>query len=365
MVTQTGKWAWKLDRESIPPELRPGEFNLHDLEMLSRAETNAATRLNAAFKNYDLDLPLSFWRGARLIRNGLEIQGENPALGRTLMFEGLREYDEGRSVPIRHKVDVIHELLARGAVDQARNHIESLTPDEFQVPFPDDMDVGVSDVARIGDLIEKAGSLNTALASTPVAKEEIERLNEGVSELTDQLDTLKLKVEEKTSQIEKSFKENLALKQPITFWSERAVTHKDGRNFWFKVLLLFLVLFVLAGAIVIKASWGVIPELEPSSLPFVALFLGVPIAAILWAIRIVARVYRNEAAMYDDALERQTMLETYIAMLTEGDMRIEDRDHVLRAVFRPRTIDSMDDGGASPIAQVVQAFRDEGRKERP
>lgn len=368
MVTQIQTWRWRLDREQLHPGWHHNEFGINELQSIVQSEIAAAEKVISAFENHNVELPRSLWRGARLISNGLKLRDRNPSLAKSQIHKGLEEYDEGRSVLISEKVSTFHEMLARGSMKEVSEELARLIPRAPDVPYPEELEdknpYNASDETRLVDLVETAKGLSATIASSQQTRDDLIAVDKGVSELMGRLEGMEQEVEEKINQIELSFRESLALSKPISFWSGRVEAHRTAKWIWFALLVAALSMFVVAGVEVISSNWATLLTLHASSLPILALLLGVPTAVILWAIRIVARIYRNEAAMYDDALERQTMLQTYIAMLAGGDMHVEDRDHVLRAVFRPRTIDSMDDGGASPIAQVVQAFRDDNRKER-
>ncbi|GGD19396.1 hypothetical protein GTQ45_11745 [Pyruvatibacter mobilis] len=369
MVQQIGDWTWRLERQGSIPALLTGEVGLGNLAKFSKSEVEAAKNLQEVLSSHKFDLADSLWRGARLIANGVILEESNPSLAKSQILQGLAEYDERRSVPIAQHRSELNELLARGDIESAANYVQNLVPlISPHIPFPDELSAaGSLDSAseiRLAGMINTALELKDALSSAINVGDLLADTRLKLEELQSQSNQMEERIESGVNQIEDSFREKLALNQPISFWKSRAGAHLKARGNWFCGLIVLLTLFVIAGAIIIASTWASITTLDPASLPILALVLGVPTAVVLWAIRIVARVYRNEAAMYDDALERQTMLETYIAMLAGGDMHVEDRDHVLRAVFRPRTIDSMDDGGASPIAQVVQAFRDDSRKER-
>jgi hypothetical protein len=369
MALQTGEWIWKLERTYRVPEKFRGDIGIGDLSKIAKAEVAVGRNLQEILGSYDIEFPDGLWRGARLIANGVMLEERNPAIARAQISRGLAEYDEERSVLLAEHETKFNELLARGDTEAAKNYLMNIVPSGPEgVPFPEELTSkntpDPSSEIRLAGMINSALELKDSLSSATDVGAQLASARIEIEELQSQSEKIRDTYDRKIAQIEDSFREKLALSEPISFWSGRVRTHRIAKWIWFALLVAALSGFVVAGVEIVKSSWASLLTLEASSLPILALLLGVPTAVILWAIRIVARIYRNEAAMYDDALERQTMLQTYIAMLAGGDMHVEDRDHVLRAVFRPRTIDSMDDGGASPIAQVVQAFRDDSRKER-
>lgn len=369
MALQTGEWTWKLERTyQVPMQFR-GDIGIGALSKIAKSEVAVGRNLQEVLGSYGIDFPDSLWRGARLIANGVMLEERNPAIARAQISRGLAEYDEERSVLLAEHETKFNELLARGDTQAARNYLMSLVPSGPDgIPFPEELNskntLDPSSEIRLAEMINSALELKNSLNSATDVGAQLASARIEIEELQSQSEKIRETFDRKIAQIEDSVREQFALSQPTKLWGERAANHNRAKWIWFRVLLGAIGIFVIAGFIAIGLGWASMLTMEASSWPILVFMLGVPTAVILWGIRVIARIYRNEAAMHDDALERLTMLQTYISMLAGGEMHTEDRDHVLRAVFRPRTIDSMDDGGASPIAQVVQAFREEARKDK-
>jgi hypothetical protein len=71
--------------------------------------------------------------------------------------------------------------------------------------------------------------------------------------------------------------------------------------------------------------------------------IGVPAVIILWLLRFLHRQATANLAGMDDANERVTMVETYLALQNEGKIEAVERPLVLQPLFRP-SVATGDDG---------------------
>jgi hypothetical protein len=141
--------------------------------------------------------------------------------------------------------------------------------------------------------------------------------------------------EQRMDSIESVFREKMALRGPVEYWSKRQEHHKD-----FAVgfgILSFILIVVGGSALALWASrvFGAIPDngspkaWQLASLVIVAVFLT-------WAIRLVIRLFLSHSHLNTDAAERVVMTQTYLALLEENKLAEEkDRSLILGALFRP------------------------------
>lgn len=141
--------------------------------------------------------------------------------------------------------------------------------------------------------------------------------------------------EQRMNNIESVFREKMALRGPVEYWSKRQEHHKD-----FAVgfgILSFILIVLGGGGLALWAShvFGTIPDngnpkaWQLASLVIVAVFLT-------WAIRLVIRLFLSHSHLRTDAAERVVMTQTYLALLEENKLAEEkDRSLVLGALFRP------------------------------
>ena len=82
-----------------------------------------------------------------------------------------------------------------------------------------------------------------------------------------------------------------------------------------------------------------------SRLAIVGLFAALGI----WLVRIITRLFLSNLHQASDAEERVTMVETFLSLMSEGQIsREEDRHLVLQALFRSTATGLVKDEGSPP-----------------
>ncbi|MGZ5198324.1 MAG: DUF6161 domain-containing protein [Telluria sp.] len=141
--------------------------------------------------------------------------------------------------------------------------------------------------------------------------------------------------ESRMSDIESLFREKMALRGPVEYWSNREEHHgKYSRGFG----IISFSLILLGG--IAMTFWtvevfGSVPQngvpktWQVASLVVMAVFLT-------WAIRLLIRLFLSHSHLRTDAAERVVMTQTYLALLEENKLSEEkDRSLILSALFRP------------------------------
>lgn len=133
----------------------------------------------------------------------------------------------------------------------------------------------------------------------------------------------------------KAFREGMALRGPVEYWTSKASVHskKAGSLLWAVFGTLLAVTAAVAGA----AAWtllGLAPNTAPDTAK-VAILALVGVMGI-WGLRLVVRMWLSHTHLATDASERVTMVQTYLAILEADKMPSdEDRKLVLAPLFRP------------------------------
>lgn len=147
-----------------------------------------------------------------------------------------------------------------------------------------------------------------------------------------------------------SFNENQRLQNARQLWSDSARRARNAYAISWTALGLLLVIFpavVIWQADVVftflrSIGDAVLADLSPSVSEAATLISAVsrlvlvtlPIALYIWLIRIVVRFNTRSLLLMDDAMQRNTMLETYLH-LVEQDANVKaDRPLILEALFR-------------------------------
>jgi hypothetical protein len=81
----------------------------------------------------------------------------------------------------------------------------------------------------------------------------------------------------------------------------------------------------------------------------------VPALAAFWLLRAVSRLFVQQTQRMGDAFERNTMVKTYLALLTEPNHKVEaaERLVILQALFRPGPDDPPDSEGSAGMLDAL------------
>jgi hypothetical protein len=143
--------------------------------------------------------------------------------------------------------------------------------------------------------------------------------------------------------LHKVYNQHMALQAPVEYWTKRA-----NAMFW-RIVVSGGVLTVgfIVLACVIYANFPSLKAAEPKPehrLWEMALLLGI-VGILAWPLRIVARIFMSSMHLEADALEKRTMVLSYLAMLKEDAVTEKQRDIVLASVFRPSATGMVTDDG--------------------
>ncbi|MEO6340192.1 MAG: DUF6161 domain-containing protein, partial [Caulobacteraceae bacterium] len=137
------------------------------------------------------------------------------------------------------------------------------------------------------------------------------------------------------------YTEHMALKGPVTYWRDKAGSHRKNSNIARFVGLGF------AAVIIIYAYWdgfqrvlnlveeAVVKTKQWQAGYVVLTFAVLMVTIIFWIGRLISRTYVSEAHLAIDADERATMVQTYLALANENKISDAERTLVLAALFRP------------------------------
>lgn len=151
---------------------------------------------------------------------------------------------------------------------------------------------------------------------------------------------------------EKGFREQMKLKAPVKYWSEKAQKHRISaikfRNtlLWFSGIASFVLISCLA--YIAKHVVEIATNEKPAAVYLTLVTLGVVLTTIVfWAARIIMRLFLSEHHLAIDAEERSVMTETYLALTADGHASETDRTIILSSLFRP-TADGIVKDDAAP-----------------
>jgi len=161
---------------------------------------------------------------------------------------------------------------------------------------------------------------------------------------------------DKFKTLEHTFREKLALLAPVTYWKEKATKHRN-------VSIALGIAFLAMGGVTASLVWMALQHFVIGQMPnssnasasvpqpeYWRFTIPVAIATFLiWPMRILARMLFSNLHLREDAMERVTMANTYLALsqAKEG-LKDEDRKLILEMLFRPSSTGIVHDDASPP-----------------
>jgi hypothetical protein len=154
--------------------------------------------------------------------------------------------------------------------------------------------------------------------------------------------------------LKRAFKDGMALRGPVEYWSSKATTHQKKSK---HLMWVSFGSMVGLGAVLGGLSAWIFQTLKEGGLPDawkVSLLVLVGVLGI-WAVRLVVRMWLSNAHLAIDAEERVTMVQTYLSLIEDGKMtKDEDRALVLTPLFRPAADGLVkDEGLPHPMLEML------------
>ncbi|MGH7018978.1 MAG: DUF6161 domain-containing protein [Brevundimonas sp.] len=170
--------------------------------------------------------------------------------------------------------------------------------------------------------------------------------------------------------VEIAYKEQMGLAAPVKYWKDKADQHRRSERWALGWVLLFFAAalpglayaFNETGIALIRSALEVRPQGTPPFPNAIFLVASAGLAScaglIFWAGRLLTKLYLSQHHLRQDAEERATMTETYLALIENRAASPDDRQVILNALFR-NTPDGIvkEDGGLDPsIAAALGKF---------
>ena len=191
------------------------------------------------------------------------------------------------------------------------------------------------------DLSDELGELQNRYAKL-VADVETKK-----AEQTDQFDKLVQDSGSTLDDIATTYDNKLALQSSVSYWTSKASDHKKAAC---KMGWISLISGALIGAALAYTTYELLLkaaqfEYWRLALLFIFSTLGI------WLLRVLVRVYLSHLHLGTDATERITMIQTYLALLREGQGPADDeRQLILQTLFRPSSTGLIKDDGVPSSA---------------
>ncbi|MBC9797858.1 DUF6161 domain-containing protein [Sinomicrobium weinanense] len=215
-------------------------------------------------------------------------------------------------------------------------------------------------IAQKDKLLEE---LKNAKDENNSINKELNNLKTAIAKKFDEeFDRHKIKMEE----AEKFYKSELAVKEAVTYWTQKAKNHRIysivfGITSGLVMITTFISIICFGKYIIglnLDAPDGVGKKLLTQSgalqIWVYAVFLGA-LTLIVWIIRLLVKIFLSNLHLLSDAKERETMIMTYLAFEREEQvLSKEDKDLILPSIFRVSSNGIIkEDSSPNPIMNIV------------
>lgn len=192
---------------------------------------------------------------------------------------------------------------------------------------------------------------------TDSARHEAERqathFGESQTRWQTEFDQLKAQHQQDMEQLRKTFKEEMGLRAPALYWTDKQRTHKIWSRVWGGFSFVSIVTAAGGMGLLIHDLLNGATNTPPKTwqlavLAIVAIFT-------VWGVRLIVRLFLSHQHLYTDAQERIVMVHTYLSLM-EGEHLAsrKDRQLILQALFRPASDGLVKDEGVPfSLAEVI------------
>jgi len=168
-----------------------------------------------------------------------------------------------------------------------------------------------------------------------------------------------------------AYRSQIEFDDTVQYWSTKEGMHNKSKGLWLNALISSAGTMLAACIIVnlIPNGWLTLgtetQELILGLLHPVKVILSLLLISLgSYAIRFCSHQYSTQNHLYLEAVERQTMMKTYIGLMTNGKLNEqEDRKVALNTIFRPSNTGIVSDMGAvMPTDSIIKVFDSQSKR---
>lgn len=156
-----------------------------------------------------------------------------------------------------------------------------------------------------------------------------------------------LKSIEQLSNTEKTYIEYMKLKAPVDYWKQKSKDHEKSAKVYKSYVISFFPLSIILMLYFILLCGKYIDIHGQDLQLIVGTMILVLTTSVLWVGRILVRLFLSEHHLSIDSKERAIMAQSYLALISDGNVGSNHIDAILGALFRPTT-DGIVKDDASP-----------------
>lgn len=187
-----------------------------------------------------------------------------------------------------------------------------------------------------------------------------QKCEEILSEQAAQFKDAMTRFSEEMEREKEKYRKDIAEKEAVTYWRLKSDKHsKKARNFHIAIYVVIAIFFCVGYQFYDLLSSAIVDQDEVSQkLLFtddgqlrywLLLFVGAVATMFVWIIRILVRLFFSNTHLSEDAEERATLIQTYLAMeRNEQVLKQEDKELILPSIFRQGSDGIVKDDAAPP-----------------
>lgn len=181
------------------------------------------------------------------------------------------------------------------------------------------------------------------------------------TETKDSIDALVKQSSQRISDFEDFYETKIALLQPVSYWKKKRYWHRIST-------FLFAVLFLVYSASLVYFAKGFVAEFGEGYASFIAFWQDAGLGALgivalvvgiaLVLSRIIYRLFASQLHLWNDASERITMTETYLALAEKGHNKDEFMGALIDRLFAPASDGVVKDdfGSIGPLDAFAKRY---------
>jgi hypothetical protein len=285
----------------------------------------------------------------------------------------------------RKTLDGTHYLITGPFVDAysstAKNihqslvgkHVDSfiqLMSSEFEFEYDSE------DIQKISERLSKVEVVRQIEPPPTTPNKPNVSISTEVNEAQEAIDYIINKAHTDIENIKLSLLDRKSLEEPSTHWDQKSRLHQVASRFWLIASIIWLCITFTGGIMgtywltnnVIKPDSGTailpigatavaaVKTVEKADTALLIAMITTYALTTISVFRFMTRLFRDERRLADDSVQRKTMMESYLSMLTHKSSPIgpEERILVLHALFRGAALaDSSDD---VPVVNIADAL---------
>jgi len=157
---------------------------------------------------------------------------------------------------------------------------------------------------------------------------------ENISTQKKSFEELMINAKSELTEITETYDKKLALQSSVSYWNNKLGIHLRLSRWFTGLFVLSLLVFGIFSVSMLQYLLGSQRVDQKPESWMVGMIIIVALIGI-WAIRIIVRVMLSHYHLQRDAAERITMIQTYLALLREGNINEGDKQLILQTLFRP------------------------------